>query len=204
MLKCELLPAGQGVSTAVVRPAEQSEWGAIRDVLNLAYAQYVGDVAPEAWERFRADLLDLDRHARHGRLLVALVDGDVAGYAAFYPDAAAQGLGWPAGWAGGRGLAVHPSRRGHGIAVALMAALEGCARARGAPVFAFHTSSFMTSARALYERLGYRRAPEFDLDLNSHYGVTAAPPWTALAYLARVGAARPESPQRRWRTEKAS
>ena len=41
----------------------------------------------------------------------------------------------------------------------------------------------MTAAIPLYERLGYRRAPEFDLDMNTHYGSTAAKPWTAIAYL---------------------
>ena len=66
----------------------------------------------EAWEPYRSDLLDLDRHARNGELLVATVDGVIAGYAAFYPDATAQGLGWLAGWASGRGLAggVSPPR----------------------------------------------------------------------------------------------
>jgi len=33
----------------------------------------------------------------------------------------------------------------------------------------------MTTARALYERLGYRRAPAFDIDVNVHYGIDAAP-----------------------------
>lgn len=58
----------------------------------------------------------------------------------------------------------------------------------------------MTTARALYERLGYRRAPAFDIDVNVHYGIDAPRPWTALGYLKflvrcsrRVSRAHPES-----------
>ncbi|HEX2808516.1 MAG TPA: GNAT family N-acetyltransferase [Kineosporiaceae bacterium] len=207
MLTCEPFPArpgSQACGTPAVRPAEPSDYPAIRGVLEQAYAQYVPEIAPQAWARFRADLLDLDRHARYGQLLVAVVDADVAGYAAFYPDASVQGLGWPPGWAGGRGLAVHPAHRGSGVAVALMAALKLRARASGAPVFAFHTSTFMTAARALYERLGYRRASQFDLDLNNHYGIDGGLPWTALAYVTSLDAVRAASAHPGWRTEKAS
>ncbi len=176
------------VSTPFVRHAWAAEHPAIRTLLLAAYGQYSGDVAPEVWRTYLSDLLDLDRHAREGELLVAVVDGEVAGCAAFYPDASVQGFGWPAGWAGGRGLAVHPDYRGHGVAAALLGALERRARAAGAPVYAFHTSEFMTTAVALYERLGYRRAPEFDVDVNAHYGVRATRPWTAVAYLKPLSA----------------
>jgi ribosomal protein S18 acetylase RimI-like enzyme len=58
------------------------------------------------------------------------------------------------------------------------------------PVFAFHTASFMTDAIALYDRLGFRRAPEFDFDMAAHYGGTGAAPITALAYLRQLAPAR--------------
>ena len=171
-----------------VRPAVQAERGLIRELLGVAYAPYRAHIPPDAWDRYLADLLDLDRHARNGELLVATVDGAIAGYAAFYPDATAQGLGWPPGWASGRGLAVDPRRRGRGVAAALMADFECRARQVGAPVFAFHTAGFMTTARALYERLGYCRAPAFDRDMNAHYGVRTTQGWTALAYRKHVAA----------------
>ena len=190
MTTCERSPAAAGTTTPVVRPAEPDEHPTIRTLVGLAYAQYTTDLPAAAWDAFRADLLDLDRHARHGRLLVATVAGEICGYAAFYPDASVQGLGWPAGWAGGRGLAVHPALRGHGIAAALMAAFEHCALESAAAAFAFHTSEFMTTARALYDRLGYRRAPASDRDMNAHYGIDAPRPWTALAYLKYLPAAQ--------------
>jgi predicted N-acetyltransferase YhbS len=178
----------QTVSRPVIRQAWTTEHPEIRKLVRAAYGQYAGEIAPEVWGVYLADLLDMDRHARNGDLLVAVVGGEIAGYVAFYPDASAQGFGWPSGWAGGRGLAVHPAYRGHGVAGALMAALERRSRIAGAPAFAFHTSGFMTTAVALYERMGYRRVPEFDLDANAHYGISASRPWTAVAYLKCLSA----------------
>jgi MFS family permease/N-acetylglutamate synthase-like GNAT family acetyltransferase len=170
--------------TPLVRAAAPTDRPAIRALLDLAYTPYAAELDPAVWAAYRTDLLDLDRHARHGCLRVAIVDGEVAGYVAFYPDATAQDLGWPAGWASGRALAVHPRHRGHGVAAALMAELERLSHESGVAVFAFHTSRFMDTARALYARMGYRRVPQFDRDMNVHYGVRrGARPWPALAYL---------------------
>lgn len=171
----------------VVRSAVPADTAAIRDVVTAAYRQYAGVLAPDVFSRYLADLLDIERHARHGQLLVVDLAGRVRGFAAYYPDSSVQGFGWPRGWAGGRGLAVHPSARGHGVARALLAACEHLARRDAAPVFAFHTASFMTDAIALYERSGYLRAPEFDVDMAAHFG---GPAFTAIAFLRRLGPAR--------------
>ena len=171
-----------------VRAAEPADHGVIRDILRNGYGQYTHDISSAAWKPFLADLLDLDRHSRNGQLLVAVVDDAIAGYAAFYPDASVQGFGWPPGWAGGRGLAVDPAFRGHGVAATLLTELEDRGRAAGAAVFAFHTSAFMATAVALYERLGYCRAPRFDIDVNAYYGIAATRPWPALAYVRHLTA----------------
>jgi GNAT superfamily N-acetyltransferase len=180
-----VVPPKRGTAVAV-RNAGPADQATIRDVVAAAYGQYAHELGPEVFARYLADLLDLDRHARDGQLLVAEVDGQVRGSAAFYPDSSVQGLGWPCGWAGGRALAVHPSARGQGVAGALLVASERLARSHGAPVFAFHTGSFMAGAIALYERYGYQRAPELDLDLSVHYGGIGAAPAVALAYLKHL------------------
>ena len=171
----------------VVRSAVPADNAAIRDVVTAAYGQYADVLAPDVFSRYLADLLDVERHARHGQLLVAEVAGQVRGFAAYYPDSSVQGFGWPRGWAGGRGLAVHPAGRGHGVARALLAACERLAVRDGAPVFAFHTASFMTDAIALYERNGYLRAPEFDVDMAAHFGGAA---FTAIAFVRHLGRIR--------------
>ena len=170
----------------VVRDAVPADYPAIRDVVIAAYRQYAGLIAPEIFSAYLADLLDLDTHARHGRLFVVEADHWVCAFGAWYPDASVQGVGLPPGWASGRALAVHPAARGNGAARALLATGECLARQAGAPVLAFHTVSFMTGAIALYERLGYCRAPQFDYDWAAHHGGSGAAPITAVAFLRHL------------------
>jgi GNAT superfamily N-acetyltransferase len=183
MSECDTaVPAGRNGSL-LIRGADRADYGAIRDVVIAAYAQYAGRLEPAVFARYLADLLDLDTHASYGRLLVVETAEGIRGFAAFYPDASVQGFGLPAGWAGGRALAVHPGARGHGVARALLCTVECLAREAGAPVFAFHTASFMTGAISLYERLGYRRAPEYDFDMAARFGGSGATPVASVAYL---------------------
>lgn len=179
-------------SSLLIRGAERADYRAIREVVIAAYAQYAGVLEPEMFSRYLADLLDLETHASYGRLLVAETEEGIRGFAAFYPDASVQDVGLPSGWAGGRALAVHPDARGHGVARALLAAAERLALQAGAPVFAFHTASFMTSALSLYERLGYRRAPEYDFDMAARYGGSGAVPARSAAFLRYLAPGVPE------------
>ena len=129
-----------------IRDAEPTDYPAIRHVVIAAYAQYARLIPADIFSPYLADLTDLETHARHGRLFVVEVDDQIRGFAAFHPDATVQGVGFPPGWASGRALAVHPSGRSHGVARALLATGERLAREAGAPVFAFHTHSYMTGA----------------------------------------------------------
>ena len=174
----------------VVRDAVPADYPAIRELVIAAYRQYADPIAPEVFSAYQADLLDLDLHARHGRLLVVEADQWICAFAAWYPDASVQGVGLPAGWVSGRALAVHPAARGTGAARALMATGERLAREAGAPVVAFHTVSFMTGAIALYERLGYHRAPEFDYDWAARRGQSAATPITAITFVRHLAPMR--------------
>ena len=169
-----------------IRDAAPADYPAIGEVVIAACRQYADLMAPDIFSLYLASLLDLDAHARHGRLFVVEADERVRGFSAFYPDASVQGYGLPRGWASGRAMAVHPAARGLGVARTLLATGERLAREAGAPVFAFHTASFMTSAIALYERLGYRRVPEFDFDWATHFGRSDAAPITSIAYLRHL------------------
>jgi len=59
-------------------------------------------------------------------------------------------------------LAVLPAARGLGIGGALIEECLRRARESGATTLALHTTEWMTVARAMYERMGFLRAPEFD------------------------------------------
>ena len=86
----------------------------------------------------------------------------------FYDDAAAEGFGWPSGWAGVRALGVDPAVRGLGVGRTLMRACVERAVAGGAGVLCLHTARFMTAAMAMDEAMGFRRAPSYDFDANEH------------------------------------
>jgi predicted N-acetyltransferase YhbS len=127
---------------------------------------------------YLADFLDLDAREREGRLLVAEHDRRVVGAVTFYEDAAAQGLGWPAGWAGLRTLGVDPAARRLGAGRALVDACVERAQAARAPVLCLHTAAFLTASVAIYEAMGFRRAPAFDFEVPAGGG----PPVGILAY----------------------
>jgi ribosomal protein S18 acetylase RimI-like enzyme len=164
-----------------VRAAVPADHPAIREVVIAAYRQYADLIPPDVFSPYLADLLDLDTHARHGRLFVVEAGERVCAFGAFYPDGSTQGF--PPGCASGRALAVHPDARGNGAARALLATGEALAVQAGSPVLAFHRHSYMAGAIDLYERLGYRRAPEFDFDLAARYGGPGTAPIMAFAYL---------------------
>jgi GNAT superfamily N-acetyltransferase len=189
------LACGIPAPAVTIRPADRADYPAMRRVVLAAYQQYTDDIPPDLLSTYLADLVDFERHAQHGQLLVAEIGGRISASAAFYRDAAEQQLGWPTGWSSGRGLAVLPEARGSGVATAMLAEVERLSQEAGARVFAFHTASFMSKAIQLYERLGYQRAPQFDIDLAAHYRKSLAVarqlgrdqrdqrPWTAIAFL---------------------
>jgi len=87
-------------------------------------------------------------------------------------------------------LAVAPEARGRGVGVTLMRECIRRARQTGALALTLHTTEIMAAAMRLYERMGFARAPE--LDIQPAPGVTIkrfrlgleAP---ASVWLARIG-----------------
>jgi GNAT superfamily N-acetyltransferase len=164
-----------------VREAHRSDRRAVRGVLLAAYREYASVLPPAVFGPYLADILDLDARAA-GRLLVAEHAGRVVGAVSFYEDAAGEGMGWPAGWAGLRALGVDPAVRGHGVGRALVDTCRERALAARAPVLCLHTAAFMAAAVAMYEAMGFRRAPSFDFEAASHLRLQGAPPVQILAY----------------------
>jgi mannose-6-phosphate isomerase-like protein (cupin superfamily) len=58
-------------------------------------------------------------------------------------------------------------------------------------VVCLHTAEFMTAALAMYERLGFRRAPDFDFDGTRNLGLDGVRPVPILAYRLDLGQRRP-------------
>ena len=99
----------------------------------------------------------------HATLIVAEEGARILGAVTYYPDGSCEGhAGWPRQWAAIRLLAIHPEARGRGVGRALTAECIRRARADGSRAVGLHTTEFMAIARAMYERMGFVRAPEFD------------------------------------------
>src|ERR1700750_2370425 len=65
------------IPVPLVRDAVPADYPAIREVVIAAYRQYADLIARDVFSPYLADLLDLETHAHHGRLLVVEGDGRI-------------------------------------------------------------------------------------------------------------------------------
>jgi len=147
-----------------VRDARDDERDAVRDLTLRAYAEYATVMAPSSWAALdgavRAALASDGAVER----IVAARGGELLGSVHLFPPAAdAYGdLAGRAAFPELRLLAVAPEARGLGVARALVHECVRRARRSGAPALGLHTSQSMGVAMAMYERMGFERAPEED------------------------------------------
>jgi GNAT superfamily N-acetyltransferase len=151
----------------MVRYAEPAEFDDVADLLLRANREYRG-VMPDAIYRAYTDglraLATDPRLHDDCELLVVGACNALMGAVVFFPDAGAEGVGLPKGWAGMRALAVDPAARGLGLGRRLAEAAIGRARAIGAPIICLHNAAFQAPARKLYLDLGFVRCPQYDFD----------------------------------------
>ena len=157
------------MSDVEVRIARDEDVEPARAILASGYAEYKDSFRPENWERYRADIIDLEGRAEASELLVATRDDTVVGCVSYFPPGAKASYPsdsfsehWPADWAAFRLLSVDPNVRGAGVGRRLTEACIERAREQGAPTLGLHTTQPMGIARAMYERMGFVRAPRFD------------------------------------------
>jgi len=145
----------------LIREAGAGELEAVEALVKGAYREF-RELVPEAgWERWMASITQAI-NAGAGQLLVAEVAGTIQGVVQFFPDASRSGQGrWPPGSGTIRLLAVRPESRGLGLGTRLT--LECLRRARDLKLSTIflYTGRFMLAARHLYEKLGFKRAPEW-------------------------------------------
>lgn len=144
----------------LVRRARRHEMAAIISVTEAALAEFREKFPPAIFQAYVEETTRIADRWDDAEVLVAEVDGAIAGTVSFYPDAGKEGF--PSGWAGFRTLAVHPSARGLGVGKALMRTCFDRARRRGALAIGIHTAPVMTAARRMYEDAGFVRSPEHD------------------------------------------
>lgn len=149
----------------IVRDARPGDGDAIAAVTLSAYQQYAASL-PAHWEAYRQNIVATLASVGSATQIVAEWRGAIAGTVLLFPTGVAVGAGGPAelGSREVRLLAVAPASRGRGIAAALMRECIERARQSGATAVTLHTTDFMAAAMRLYERLGFARAPELDLE----------------------------------------
>ena len=152
-----------------IRVAADSEVEVARSILREAYLEYESAFPPANWERYLTDILDLEGRADASELLVSELNGRLVACVSYFPPGAkmaypsdAFSTHWPPEWAAFRLLAVHPSARGTGVGRKVTEECIERARDQGAPAIGLHTTAPMAVARAMYERMGFERAQQYD------------------------------------------
>ncbi len=146
-------------------PGEHARLGAL---VADAYAALPGMPGPDEQPAYYAMLRDAAARARNPAIhVLAAVDelGALCGVVDFIDDLAHYGAGDVARIANACGirlLAVAPEHRGRGLGELLTRECLARARALGRAQVILHTTRAMRTAWALYERLGFTRAPELD------------------------------------------
>jgi predicted N-acetyltransferase YhbS len=156
------MPADR-LADSLIRSAHRHEIPEIEAVTLAAYAEFRDQVPDDFFNAYMDNLRRFADRWEEAEVLVAELNGRVAGTITFYADASSEGLGLPKGWAGFRRLAVHPQMRGHGVGHALTKRCVDAAHLLKAPTIGVHTAAFMRAACSIYDRLGFRRCPEYDL-----------------------------------------
>ena len=140
----------------LISPEDAAGWEATREILR----EYSQSLAVDlGFQNFEAELRDLpgDYAPPGGRMLLALVDGAVAGSGAFrplpdadYPNACEM-----------KRLYVRPAFRRFGLGRTLAQALMDRATEAGYSSMLLDTLDDMEAARGLYESLGFVEVPPF-------------------------------------------
>lgn len=155
-----------------IRDVRMDELDAVAGVILAAYEQYKAAMPPAVWEAYSRDIVNVRARMANARLIVAEQDGKILGAVTFFADGS-KGENWPPGYTCIRLLAVSPEARGMGIGRALMEECIRRSRALGALRVGLHTTEMMAVALAMYVRMGFIRAPEFDFNPAPGITVTA-------------------------------
>jgi len=150
--------------TLSIRVARPDDYGEVATVILSSYQEYQATMG-ELWDHYRADLADVAGRVARGVVLVAELEGRIAGTVTYYlpnDDGSREDwFWWPPNFAYLRALGVDPAVRGRGVGRALSLAVIDAARGASAAGVALNTVGFMAAAIALYEDLGFRRvAPD--------------------------------------------
>ena len=142
----------------IVREADPAEFDVIGEIAVAAYRTIDADLGG-----YEMRLRDVEGRSRHATVLVAVADGSVIGTATYVGDPTSpMAESEDPGDAGLRMLAVSPEAMGRGAGTSLVRETIARARRDGRHRLVLLSRSTMLAAHAIYDRLGFERAPELD------------------------------------------
>ena len=156
------------MSSVVLREAGPQDDAVIGELLVDAFVSRYAVKMPEVTvtEGRKADLRDVaNKRALGAKIWVAESDGQVVGTVTMWPPGGARSEAWIANAADLRQLAVSARHRGGGVSKLLLDAGEAWARAQGFVGVCLHVRRGAHGVRGVYEKRGYQRQPQGDLDL---------------------------------------
>ena len=146
-----------------LRNAREDERELIKDVTLSAYSDYS---TVSFWEPYRENILHTLLDSQAAEQIVAEQDEQIVGAVLLYPTSDMNGPEV-------RLLAVSPTARGQGIGESLVQECIQRATRAGAPILTLRTVNIMLSAIRLYERIGFIRVPELDVERAPNVIATA-------------------------------
>lgn len=152
-----------------VRAATRHDLATIACVIEAALGTFRGAVPDHVLDLYIDESRAIARQWDGGEILVLENRGRIVGTVVYYRTAT-DGSAGPSV----RTLMVDPHARGRGFGRTLMQACLERARRDGARHLHLHTAAFMTSAVALYERMGFVRDPGHDLRASDLLGFDPA------------------------------
>ncbi|HYI02326.1 GNAT family N-acetyltransferase [Hyalangium sp.] len=156
------------VERALLREARPEDDAAIGELLVDAYITQYAKKMPEVVyteDRKRA-LRDVANKRAISTVLVAEVDGEVAGTVALFPPGAPGSEAWTPNTADLRHLATGVRYHGTGLSRPLLDAAESLARQWEVDAIGLHVRRGVQGVARMYMGRGYVRTPEGDLDLS--------------------------------------
>ena len=154
-----------------VRLATEQEIPQIIRLIVEANKEYASLMPDGAFEAYKISIEQTIRDEEEVERYVAIDDGQIAGAVIlFHPYTLNLGdriIINP--FSEMRLLAVDPERRNSGVGALLIDECERIVQERGEQAITLHTTDLMKTAKAMYERRGYRRYP--DIDFNGLGGV---------------------------------
>jgi ribosomal protein S18 acetylase RimI-like enzyme len=142
----------------LIRPDESAALG------RITVAAYRQLFSTDSLGSYEDELADVEARRLDSEVYVALDDGHLCGGVTYVPDSgrAMSEFDDPDA-AGIRMLAVDPAFQGRGVGHALVEVCIARARVDERARIILHSTPVMVVAQAMYVRLGFVRAPEFDV-----------------------------------------